>query len=145
MKQPNPIAELFRSAKTIAVVGLSSSRLRPSFGVSQYMQRAGYRIIPVNPEETEVLGERAYANLDEVPERIDIVNIFRRPERVPEVVEAAIRAGAKAVWMQSGIFHAEAAEAARRAGIQVIEDRCIMVDHRHLLAAGELGRHDQAQ
>jgi hypothetical protein len=144
MSQPNPIAELLRTARTIAVVGLSSSRMRPSFGVTQYMQRAGYRIIPVNPEETEVLGERAYANLSEVPEKIDIVNIFRRPERVPEVVEAAIRAGAKAVWMQSGIFHAEAAEAARRAGLHVIEDRCIMVEHRQLLDAGELGAREQA-
>jgi hypothetical protein len=145
MKQPNPIADLLRAARTIAVVGLSSSRLRPSFGVTQYMQRAGYRIIPVNPDETEVLGERAYASLDEVPEKIDIVNIFRRPERVPEVVEAAIRVGAKSIWMQTGIAHADAAETARRAGLQVIEDRCIMVDHRHLMATGELGPHDQAQ
>ena len=145
MSQPNLIAELLRTARTIAVVGLSSSRLRPSFGVTQYMQRAGYRIIPVNPDETEVLGEKAYATLDEVPDKVDIVNIFRRPERVPEVVEAAIRAGAKAVWMQTGISHPEAAEAARRAGLAVIEDRCIMVDHRHLAATGGLGQNEQAQ
>jgi uncharacterized protein len=145
MSQPNPTAELLRSARTIAVVGLSSSRMRPSYGVTQYMQRAGYKIVPVNPEETEVLGEKAYASLDAVPDKIDIVNIFRRPERVPEVVEAAIRVGAKAVWMQTGISHSEAAEAARRAGLEVIEDRCIMVDHRRLAAAGELGSHEQAQ
>src|SRR5258708_27789630 len=99
------IAEILRSAKTIAVVGLSSRRFRASYGVSEYMQSAGYRIVPVNPRETIVLGEKAYASLDEVPGSIDIVNIFRRSEFVPEIVDAAIRKGASAVWMQEGVEH----------------------------------------
>src|SRR5579872_5011418 len=111
------IAELLRSAKTIAVVGLSSKRMRPSFGVSEYMQSRGYRIIPVNPREKEVLGEKAYARLEDVSEHVDIVDIFRRSEFVPEIVEAAIRIGASAVWMQEGVVHQEAAERARKAGL----------------------------
>jgi predicted CoA-binding protein len=95
---------LLRNAKTIAVVGLSSRRSRPSYGVSEYMQSSGYRIIPVNPNETEVLGEKSWASLDEVPERVDIVDIFRRPECVPEIVDAAIRIGAKGIWMQEGLW-----------------------------------------
>src|SRR5690242_8237214 len=96
------IAELLRTSKTIAVVGLSSRRFRPSYGVSEYMKRAGYRIIPVNPGETDVLGERCYARLEDVPEPVDIVNVFRRSEHVPEIVESAIAIGAKAVWLQEG-------------------------------------------
>ena len=96
-------ADILRNAKTIAVVGLSSRRFRASYGVSEYMQSAGYRIIPVNPNETEVLGEKAYSSLDEVPVEIDIVDIFRRPEFVPDVVDAAIRKGAKVIWMQEGV------------------------------------------
>src|SRR3954452_23750329 len=106
MKQ---IADILREARTIAVVGLSGKRFRPSYGVAEYMQRVGYRIIPVNPLETEVLGERAYPDLDSVPEPIDIVNIFRRSESVPEIVEAAIRKGAKVIWMQEDVIHEEAA------------------------------------
>src|SRR6267154_1580415 len=106
---------LLQTAKTIAVVGLSSRRSRPSYGVSEYMQANGYRIIPVNPNETEVLGEKAWASLEEVPERIDIVDIFRRSESVPEVVDAAIRIGARGVWMQEGVIHDGAAEKARAA------------------------------
>ena len=98
------IPELLKSAHTIAVVGLSGNPMRPSNGVSEYMQRAGYRIIPVNPNETEVLGEKSYARLEDVPEKIDIVDIFRRPEYVPEIVESAIKIGAKAVWMQEGVI-----------------------------------------
>src|ERR1700693_2252778 len=98
-----PIAEILHSSRTIAVVGLSGKRFRPSYGVAEYMKRSGYRIIPVNPHETEVLGERAYPDLDSVPEPIDIVEIFRRPEFVPAIVEAAIRKGAKAIWMQEGV------------------------------------------
>src|SRR5437660_4461381 len=94
------IADLLRSARTIAVVWLSNKRTRPSYGVSEYMQRAGYRIIPVNPQESEVLGEKAYASLEDIPEPIDIVDVFRRSEFVPEIVDAAIRAGAKAIWLQ---------------------------------------------
>lgn len=132
MKQ---IAEILHSARTIAVVGLSSKRYRPSYGVAEYLQRAGYRIIPVNPEETEVLGERAYPDLDSVPEPVDLVDIFRRPEFVPEIVEAAIRKGAKAVWMQEGVVHEAAASRAGAAGIAVVMDRCILKDHRRLAFA----------
>jgi uncharacterized protein len=123
------IPELLKSARTIAVVGLSNRRFRPSYGVSEYMQRAGYRIIPVNPTLTEVLGEKCYASLDEVPDAIDIVNIFRRSEYVPEIVEAAIRKGAKAVWMQEGVVHEDAARRAREAGLFVVMDRCILKEH----------------
>lgn len=124
------ILELLKKYKTIAVVGLSSNPMRPSFGVTEYMQGAGYRIIPVNPNETEVLGEKSYARLEDVPEKIDIVNVFRRAEEVPPVVESAIRVGAKAVWMQLGIENEEAAEKARAAGLVLVEDACILVEHR---------------
>jgi uncharacterized protein len=127
------ITEILRESKTIAVVGLSSNPVRPSFGVTEYMQGAGYRIIPVNPNEREVLGERSYARLEDVPEKIDIVNVFRRAEDVPPVVESAIRIGAKVVWMQSGIENEEAAEKARAAGLLVVEDACILVEHRKRL------------
>jgi len=125
----DPIYELLKSSRTIAVVGLSSRKFRPSFGVAQYMQSAGYRIIPVNPAEKEVLGEKCYATLEEIPEKIEIVDIFRRSEFVPEVVESAIRIGAKAIWMQEGVIHAEAAEKARRAGLFVVMDLCILKEH----------------
>ena len=131
---PN-VAELLRSAHTIAVVGLSSKRFRPSFGVAEYMQSAGYRIIPVNPYETEVLGEKAYAELESIPERVDIVDIFRRSEFVPEIIEAAIRMGARAVWMQEGVAHEEAAARARAAGLTVVMDRCILKEHRRMLVS----------
>src|SRR5213596_1324517 len=109
------IAGLLRSARTIAVVGLSNKRWRPSYGVSEYMQRAGYRIIPVNPTLSEALGERCYPDVESVPEPIDIVNVFRRSEFVPGIVESAIRVGAKAVWMQEGVIHEQAASRARKA------------------------------
>jgi predicted CoA-binding protein len=123
------IAHILKTSHTIAVVGLSSRRFRPSFGVAEYMQSAGYRIIPVNPAETEVLGEKSYARLEDVPERVDIVDIFRRSGFVPEIVESAIRIGARAVWMQEGVIHAEAAERARRAGLFVAMDSCILKHH----------------
>jgi len=126
------IAELLEKSHTIAVVGLSSRRARPSYGVSEYMQAAGYRIIPVNPREIEVLGEKTYPDLDSVPEPVDIVDIFRRSEFVPEIVEAAIRIGAKAVWMQEGVLHPEAAAKARAVGLTVVMDRCILKEHRKL-------------
>ena len=126
------ISEILRSARTIAVVGLSAKRYRPSYGVAEYLQKAGYRIIPVNPGVTEVLGEKAYPDLDSVPEPIDIVDIFRRPEFVPEIVEAAIRKKARVVWMQEEVFHEEAALRAESAGLQVVMDRCILKDHRRL-------------
>src|SRR5438552_18613291 len=132
----DPITKILGESKMIAVVGLSSNPMRPSHGVTEYMQAAGYRIIPVNPNETEVLGEKSYARLEDVPEKIDIVNVFRRAEEVPPVVESAIRIGAKAVWMQLGVENEEAAEKARAAGLTVIEDACILVEHRR--RAGEL-------
>ncbi len=124
------ILELLKKFKTIAVVGLSSNPMRSSFGVTEYMQGEGYRIIPVNPNEREVLGEKSYAQLEDVPEKIEIVNIFRRAEEVAPVVESAIRIGAKVIWMQSGIENEKAAEKARAAGLAVIEDACIVVEHR---------------
>ena len=128
--------DILRSAHTIAVVGLSGKRFRPSFGVAQYLQRAGYRIIPVNPEETEVLGEKAYPDLDTVPEPIDIVDIFRRSEYVPAIVEAAIRKGVWAVWMQEGVAHEDAARRAEAAGLSVAMDRCILKEHRRMIQRG---------
>jgi hypothetical protein len=121
--------EILATARVIAVVGLSSQCGRPSYQVSAYMQAAGYRIIPVNPNETEVLGEKAYATLEEVPQPIDVVDVFRRSEFVPPVVESAIRVGAKAVWMQEGVIHEEAARRAREAGLRVVMDRCILKEH----------------
>jgi predicted CoA-binding protein len=132
MKQ---ISEILRVCRTIAVVGLSAKRYRPSYGVAEYMQRAGYRIIPVNPHETEILGEKCYPDVESVPEPIDIVDIFRRSEYVPEIVEAAIRKGAKVVWMQEGVIHEEAARRAEEAGLEVVMDRCILKDHRRLRQA----------
>jgi predicted CoA-binding protein len=125
----DPITEILRTSRIIAVVGLSGRKFRPSYGVAQYLQTAGYRIIPVNPQETEVLGEKAYARLEDVPEKVDIVDVFRRSEFVPDVVDAAIRIGARAVWMQEGVMHDEAAERARRAGIFVIMNTCILKEH----------------
>ena len=127
------IRDLLRSAHTIAVVGLSSSRFRASYGVSQYMQSAGYRIIPVNPNEREVLGERAYARLEDLPEKIDVVDVFRRSEFVPEIVDAAIRVGARAIWMQEGVRDEAAAQRAREAGLFVVMDTCILKEHRRLV------------
>jgi len=127
------ISELLKSSRTIAVVGLSGKRFRPSYGVAEYLQRAGYRIIPVNPQETEVLGEKCYPDLDSIPEPVDIVDIFRRSEYVPEIAEAAIRIHARAVWMQEGVVNEEAAQRAKEAGLQVVMDRCILKDHRRLV------------
>src|ERR1700732_1677282 len=122
------IRSLLSSAKVMAVVGLSSKRTRASFGVSRHMQSAGYRIIPVNPNETEVLGEKAYPDLDSIPAevKIDIVNIFRRSEEVPDVVEATIRRGVPAIWMQEGVMHEESAAEARKLGILVVMDHCVL-------------------
>ena len=126
------IAAVLKSGKTIAVVGLSGSRMRPSYGVAEYMQRAGYRIIPVNPQESEVLGEKCYPRLEDIPEPIDIVDVFRRSEFVPDIVDSAIAVGAKTVWMQEGVIHAAAAEKARQAGLSVVMDRCILKEHARL-------------
>ncbi len=124
----DPLAEILRSAKTIAVVGLSANPARPSHEVAEYLQRVGYRIIPVNPRETEVLGEKAYARLEDVAEKVDIVDIFRRAEEVGPVVESAIGIGAKVVWMQLGIEEGAAEERARGKGLVVIEDACLLVE-----------------
>ena len=124
------IRQLLSESKTIAVVGLSAKAWRPSHGVSEYMQSRGYRIIPVNPNLTEALGEKAYARLEDVPGPVDIVNIFRRPEAVEPIVEAAIKMGARMVWMQEGVVHRRAAEKARAAGLGVVMDRCILKEHR---------------
>ena len=128
--QPDPIFDILKQAHTIAVVGLSDSPLRPSHGVAAYLQTQGYRIIPVNPQIEESLGEKAYASLLDVPEKIDIVDIFRRPEFVEEVVDQAIQLKVPAVWMQEEIIHEKAAQKARQAGIFVVMDRCILVEHR---------------
>ena len=129
------LSEILHDSHTIAVVGLSGKRFRPSYGVAEYMQRAGYRIIPVNPEEQQVLGETSYPDLDSIPGAIDIVDIFRRAEFVPEIVEAAIRKGAKVIWMQEGVIHEDAARRAMEAGLTVVMDRCILKDHRRLAKA----------
>jgi len=123
------ITKLLKSAKVIAVVGLTNTPIRPSYGVSHYMQSQGYRIIPVNPNITEWEGEKAYSSLLEVPQKIDIVNVFRRPDAVPEVVEQAIQIKAPAIWMQEGVVHDKAAEKARQAGIFVVMDKCILKEH----------------
>jgi uncharacterized protein len=134
----DPILDILKKCKTIAVVGLSSDPARPSHGVAEYLQSAGYRIIPVNPNEKEVLGEKSYARLEDVPGKIEIVDIFRRVEEVPYVVESAIRIGARVVWMQLGITSEPAAEKARAAGIIVVEDACMFVEHKKRKRAGML-------
>jgi hypothetical protein len=126
------ITELLKTAKTIAVVGLTNSPLRPSYGVTHYMRSQGYRIIPVNPNITEWNGEKAYASLLDVTEKIDIVNVFRRSDAVPEIVEQSIQIKAPAIWLQEGVIHQDAAEHARRAGIFVVMDRCILKEHRKI-------------
>jgi len=123
------IADLLRNSRTIAVVGLSGKKFRPSYSVSEYMQKHGYRIIPVNPNESEVLGEKSYARLEDIPDHVDIVDIFRRSEAVAPIVDSAIRIGASAVWMQEGVIHEEAAQKARDAGLDVVMDRCILKEH----------------
>jgi len=124
------VAQVLRGAKTIAVVGLSSNPMRASHGVAEYLKSAGYRIIPVNPNETEVLGEKAYPRLEDVPEPVDIVDVFRRAEEVGAVAESAIGIKAKVLWMQLGIENAEAAEKTLAAGLVVVEDSCLMVEHK---------------
>jgi uncharacterized protein len=124
------IGELLKRSKTIAVVGLSNNPLRPSHGVSAYMQGHGYRIIPVNPRIKGALGEKAVSSLSDVSEKIDIVDVFRRSEFVADVVDEAIRLRVPAIWMQEGVIHKEAAEKARKAGIFVVMDLCILKEHR---------------
>lgn len=127
--ETDPIAELLKRSKTIAVVGLSDNPLRPSHGVSAYMQAQGYRIIPVNPRITEALGEKSYPSLRDIPDGIDIVNIFRRSELVEEVVDEAIALKIPAIWMQEDVINEKAAAKARAAGAFVVMDRCILKEH----------------
>lgn len=125
----DPIRDLLARSKVIAVVGLSSKPHRPSHGVARYLQSVGYRVVPVNPNEKEVLGEKSYSRLEDVPVQVDIVDVFRRSEFVPAVVEAAIAIGARAVWMQEGVIHEQAAARARAAGLEVVMDRCTLKEH----------------
>jgi predicted CoA-binding protein len=121
--------EILEAYRTIAVIGLSSRQTRPSYGVSRYMQANGYRIIPVNPNETEVLEEKSYSHLNEIPEAVEIVNVFRRSELVDEIVGSAIQIGARCIWMQEGVDNEPAAERARDAGLAVVVNRCILKEH----------------
>jgi uncharacterized protein len=130
MNPNDDIGKLLKTAKNIAVVGLSDSPLRPSYGVSAYMQSHGYKIIPVNPAIKGALGEKAVPAISDVKEKIDILDVFRRPEFVPEIVDEAIRMKVPAIWLQEGVIHEQAAEKARKAGIQVVMDRCILKEHR---------------
>jgi predicted CoA-binding protein len=126
------LSRILKDSKTIAVVGLSPKRIRPSYAVSQYMQEQGYRIVPVNPGHagSQILGETVYAKLEDIPEPVDIVDVFRQSDAVPEVVESAIRIGAKCIWLQEGVIHEEAAQRAEAAGIDVVRDSCILKEHR---------------
>jgi uncharacterized protein len=134
---PDEISTILARYHTLAVVGLSSKPSRPSHGVAAYMKARGYRIIPVNPNEKVVLGEKAYASLEDVPGPIEVVVVFRNPQHVPEVVESSIQRGAKVVWMQEGVVHEAAARHARESGVQVIQDRCILKEHaRRFVADG---------
>jgi uncharacterized protein len=129
------LIKLLQESKTVAVVGLSSNPARASFGVSRFLQRQGYRIIPVNPAETEILGERAYPSVHEIPVEVDIVDIFRRSEAVPEVVEDALLKKPRLIWMQEGVVHQEAARKAEAAGIPVVMDRCMLKELARLFPA----------
>jgi predicted CoA-binding protein len=133
MNDEQTMKDILASAKTIASVGLSSNPAKESFGIAAYLKSQGYRVIPVNPTATEILDERSYPDLESVPEKIDVVQVFRKPEDVPPVVDSAIKSGAKVVWMQEGIVNEEAAEKARAAGLQVVMDACMRVMHRRLI------------
>jgi len=133
MNDDQMMKDILVSAKTIASVGLSSNQEKESYWIVSYLKDQGYRIFPVNPTADEILGEKAYPDLESVPEKIDVVQVFRKPEDVPPVVDSAIKVGAKAVWMQEGIVHEEAAQKARQAGLQVVMDACMRVTHRRLI------------
>lgn len=125
----DPIKDILELYKTLVVVGLSAKPSRPSHGVAAYMRARGYRVIPVNPNENLIFGEKAYSSLEDIPGAVDVVVVFRKSELVPEVVEAAIRKGAKVIWMQEGVAHEGAARQAREAGVEVIQDRCILKEY----------------
>jgi predicted CoA-binding protein len=133
MDRDSALREILLSAKTIACVGLSSNPNKESNRIASYLKAQGYRVIPINPTASEIMGETSYPDLQSVPEKIDVVQVFRKPEDVPPVVEDAIKAGAKVVWMQEGIVHEAAAEKARQAGLQVVMDTCMRVAHRSLI------------
>jgi predicted CoA-binding protein len=135
MNDDKTMKEILLSAKTIASVGLSANPAKESYGIVQYLKSQGYRIIPVNPTADEILGEKSYPDLESVPEKIDVVQVFRKPEDVPPVVDAAIKAGAKVVWLQEGIVNEAAAQKAREAGLQVVMDACMRSTHRRLIGA----------
>lgn len=135
MNNDQMMKEILRSAKTVATVGLSSNPEKDSYSVAQYLKTQGYRVIPVNPTATEILGETSYPDLESVPEKIDVVQVFRKPEDVPPVAESAVKVGAKAVWMQEGIVNEEAAQKARAAGLQVVMDACMRETHKRLIGA----------
>jgi uncharacterized protein len=130
--EQDTIIEVLRDSREIAIVGISDDEDRPSYGVAEYLQKRGYHIIPVNPRLTEVLGEPAYPDLLSIPGPVDVVDIFRRPESVPEIVEQAIEIKAKAVWMQEGVGNQPAAQRARDAGLRVVVDRCMKKELRRL-------------
>ena len=135
MNSDKEMKEILLSAKTVASVGLSSNQEKESYWIAAYLKEQGYRIIPVNPTTTEILGEKAYPDLSSIPGKVDVVQVFRKPADVPPVVEEAIKIGAKVVWMQEGIRHEEAAKKAREAGLQVIMDACMRATHRRLIGA----------
>lgn len=135
MNSDDELKEILLSARTIASVGLSSNQEKESYGVASYLKEQGYRVIPVNPTATEILGEKAYPDLQSVPEEIDVVQVFRKPEDVPPVVDDAIKAGAKVIWMQEGIVNEAAAQKAREAGLQVVMDACMRASHKKLIGA----------
>ena len=135
----NEIKKILESAKTIAVVGISDDPARPSYSVADYLKTQGYRIFPVNPKLTQVIGEGVYKSLKDIPHKVDIVDIFRRPEAVPEVVDEAIAIGAKVIWMQEGIQDEASAEKARKAGLQVVMDKCMLKEHKQLGIAFQTG------
>ncbi|MGD8341069.1 MAG: CoA-binding protein [Gammaproteobacteria bacterium] len=128
-QDPLKIQRVLRESKTIAIVGLSSNPLRPSNFVGFYLKRHGYRVIPVNPREPEILGEKSYASLEEIPDPVDIVDVFRRPDAVPEIAHAAVAIGAKTLWCQYGVISEEGAHIAEAGGLTVIMDRCLKVEH----------------
>jgi predicted CoA-binding protein len=128
----NTLRRILRENKTIAVVGLSANWWRPSYFAAKYMQEHGYRIIPVNPAYGEVLGEKCYPTLKDIPEKVDIVDCFRKSEEIGPIADEAIAIGAKVLWMQLGVINEQAAEQARRAGLEVVMDRCVKIEHARL-------------
>ena len=133
MNSDKEMKEILLATKTIASVGLSGNQEKESYWIASYLKEQGYRVIPVNPTATEILGEKAYPDLESVPEKIDVVQVFRKPEDVPPVVEDAVKVGAKVVWMQEGIVNEAAAKRARDAGLQVVMDACMRATHRRLI------------